>query len=249
MSSSTKAFGQRIIDILDLVQAADARRFQAHERRLRRLAEQLMPTGLISSGSVTIRFAPCGKPGCHCHGDPPQLHGPYWQWTTKVNGKTVTRNLDRSQARLYQEWIANRRRLLGVVAEMEEVSRQAAELLLAEPPAIPAPLTSSKDDARSRGSTRRVTRPMAEALMRLAELVEPAAEVAQEWLESKDDEDHAAIAEARDRLLTTLDESADLAATMSRLLRLLRSAAPQAGLDSRPESRQHASTDSTPSRP
>ncbi len=249
MSSSTKACGRRIIDTLDLVLAADARRFQAHERRLRRLAEQLAPTGLISSGSVTIRFAPCGKPGCHCHRDPPQLHGPYWQWTTKVNGKTVTRNLDQHQAALYQEWIANRRRLLSVLAEMEEVSRQAAEILLAEPPATPAPLTSSMDVVRSRGSTRRVTRPMAEALLRLAELVEPAAEVAQEWLESKDDEDHAATAEARDRLLATLDESPDLATTMSRLLRLLGSAAQQTSQDSRTDSRQHASTASTPSPP
>src|SRR5205823_3765003 len=41
--------------------------------------------------------------------------------------------LSERQALLYQEWIANRRRLLAVVAEMEEVSRQAGELLLSEP--------------------------------------------------------------------------------------------------------------------
>src|SRR5262245_65555244 len=95
-----------------LVLAADARQLQAHQRRLRRLAERLVPTGLISSGSVSTRYAPCGKLGCRCHSDPSQLHGPYWQWTTKVNGKTVTRNLNQRQASLYQEWIANRRRLL-----------------------------------------------------------------------------------------------------------------------------------------
>jgi len=73
---------------------------------------------------------PCGKPGCRCHADPPQLQGPYWQWTRAVRGKTVTRRLSEDQARIYREWIANRRRLLAIVAEMEEVSRQAAELLL-----------------------------------------------------------------------------------------------------------------------
>ena len=73
---------------------------------------------------------PCGKPGCRCQADPPQLQGPYWQWTRAVRGKTVTRRLSEDQARLYREWIANRRRLLAIVAEMEEVSRQAAELLL-----------------------------------------------------------------------------------------------------------------------
>jgi hypothetical protein len=95
---------------------------------------------------------------------------------------------------------------------MEGVSRQAAEILLAEAQATPEPVTSATDVGRPSGSTRRVTRPMAEALTRLAEVVEPAAEAAQEWLESKDDEDHAAIAEARDRLLATLDQSPDLTA-------------------------------------
>ena len=33
---------------------------------------------------------------------------------------------------LYQEWIANRRRLRGVVAQMEAVSEQATQLLLAQ---------------------------------------------------------------------------------------------------------------------
>jgi hypothetical protein len=249
MSSSTKTGGHRIT-ILDFMLAADRRRLRAHERKLRSLAEQLVSSGLISSGSISRRYAPCGKPGCRCHGDPPQLHGPYWQWTTKVNGKTLTRNLSQSQARLYQEWIANRRRLIAIVAEMEEVSRQAAEILLADPLAPSEPLSSSKELGRPRMPTRRVTRPTAEALVRLAELIEPAAEAAQEWLEAMDDEDDpAAIAEARDRLLASLDESPDLITTVSRLLRLLGTLAQQTEQIIRPNFHQPKSNDSTPSHP
>ena len=40
-----------------------------------------------------------------------------------------------------------------------------------------------------------------------AESLEPASDAAQEWLDSKDSEDDDAVAEARDRLLTALDES------------------------------------------
>jgi hypothetical protein len=29
--------------------------------------------------------------------DPAQLHGLYWQWTAKVNGKTVTRRLSETE--------------------------------------------------------------------------------------------------------------------------------------------------------
>jgi hypothetical protein len=66
-----------------------------------------------------------------------------------------------------------------------------------------------------------VTRPLAEALTQLAELVEPAAEAAQEWLESKENEDREAVAEARDQLLAALDQSADLLTTITRLAGLL----------------------------
>lgn len=224
MSGSTKASGRWIIAILDFVPAADEQRLHAHERRLRNLVAQLADIGFISSGSVVRSFSPCGRANCRCHADPPQLHGPYWQWSYRpAGGKTVTRKLDERQAQLYQEWIANRRRLLTVVTEMEEVSRQAAEILLSRPPQASAATASDLP----RRSPLRVTRPLAEALTRLAELVEPAAEAAQEWLDSKDDDDRQAGAEARDHLNVTLDASAELIATIKQLARLLGSTSAQ----------------------
>src|SRR6202012_542964 len=32
-------------------------------------------------GTLADGMARCGPPGCRCHADPPQLHGPYHQWT------------------------------------------------------------------------------------------------------------------------------------------------------------------------
>jgi DNA repair exonuclease SbcCD ATPase subunit len=203
------------------VSAADEQRLRAHERSLRRLAEQLARTGFISSGSVVCSSSPCGRPNCRCHADPPQLHGPYWQWSYRpAGGKTVTRKLTEPQARLYQDWIANRRRLLAIVAEMEEVSRLAAEILLARAHDGPAPSPDGLD--RLQRPARRVTRQLAEALTQIAELAEPAAEAAQAWLDSKDDEDDPeATAEARHQLLATLDQSAELVTTLHQLARLL----------------------------
>lgn len=187
------------------------------------LATQLADSGFISSGSIVRRSGRCGTPTCRCHADPPQLHGPYWQWSYRpTGGKTVSRQLNERQALLYQEWIANRRHLLSIVDEMEEVSRQAAELLLAEPPTR----TLAGPDSGSRPPARRVTRPLAEMLTQLAELLEPAADAAHEWLDARDSDDHEAVAEARERLLTTLDESPDLIATAGQLLRTLRSLGP-----------------------
>jgi hypothetical protein len=108
----------------------DEQSLAALEAELARLKAEIASVGLVSPGSVVRRFMPCGKPGCRCQDDPPRLHGPYWQWSHKVAGKTVTRRLTPDQARLYQQWIANRRRIDQLLAQMEQVSSRAAEILL-----------------------------------------------------------------------------------------------------------------------
>jgi hypothetical protein len=72
-------------------------RLADYEQQYRDLAAQLATIGLIHSGSVTRRYTRCATPGCKCHADPPQPHGPYYQWTTKNNGKTVTRRLTENE--------------------------------------------------------------------------------------------------------------------------------------------------------
>jgi alkanesulfonate monooxygenase SsuD/methylene tetrahydromethanopterin reductase-like flavin-dependent oxidoreductase (luciferase family) len=111
-----------------MVQAKNEERLANYERRYRELAAQLAEIGLISSGSVTHRYTRCGTQGCKCHDDPPQPHGPYYQWTAKVGGKTVTRRLSAHEAELYQEWIANDRRMRHLIGQMRQVAAKAGEL-------------------------------------------------------------------------------------------------------------------------
>lgn len=115
-----------------------AARLADYEHRYRELARELAAIGFIRSGSLAPRYNYCGKANCRCHGDPPQPHGPYFQWTAKVNGKTVNRRLTAREAELYQEWIANDRHLRAIVDRMREVAAKATELIL--------------DDARSHQS-------------------------------------------------------------------------------------------------
>lgn len=104
------------------------------ERSYRALAAELVTelatVGFISPGSVVSRYTSCGKPGCRCQADPPQRHGPYYQWSRAVAGKTVSRRLTQAEAQLYQDWIANRRRIEQLIAQMEQTSAAAADLLL-----------------------------------------------------------------------------------------------------------------------
>lgn len=105
-------------------------RLADYEQRYRELAAQLATIGLIHSGSLTRRYTRCATPGCKCHADPPQPHGPYHQWTAKVNGKTVTRRLSASEAELYEEWIANDRQLRDLIQQMRQIAAKATELKL-----------------------------------------------------------------------------------------------------------------------
>jgi hypothetical protein len=63
---------------------------QRLRRRHQALATRLGQLGFAVSGSLTLRYTYCGKPGCRCQADPPRPHGPYYQLTRKVAGKTVT---------------------------------------------------------------------------------------------------------------------------------------------------------------
>ena len=106
------------------------RRLEDYERHYRELARELAEIGFIAAGSVAPRYNRCGKPNCRCHGDPPRLHGPYYQWTAKVNGKTVNRRLSEDEATLYSEWIANDRRVRALITQMREVAAEAQQIML-----------------------------------------------------------------------------------------------------------------------
>ena len=100
------------------------------QERYRELLAEIAEIGFIRSGSIAPRFNYCGKANCRCHADPPQPHGPYWQWTAKVDGKTVNRRLSAREAELYQEWIGNDRKLHALIDELRRVAEAATNLIL-----------------------------------------------------------------------------------------------------------------------
>ena len=71
------------------------------------------------------RMMKCGQPQCACHRDPAQRHGPSFEWTYKVKGKTVNVKLSKQAAPLYQAATKQNRKLKAVLARMERLSRTA----------------------------------------------------------------------------------------------------------------------------
>jgi hypothetical protein len=102
-----------------------------HRARVREILAELAAIGYALPGSIVQRSTACGRPGCRCQADPPELHGPYLSWTRKTNGKPTTRNLTPEQEQRYRPWLDNNRRLqeliAELVAELQATSVQAIE--------------------------------------------------------------------------------------------------------------------------
>jgi hypothetical protein len=90
---------------------------------------QLHPAGLglALPGTLIERHVRCGRANCRCHADPPVLHGPYWQWTRKAAGKTITRLVPDGQLDDYRQWLDNHRKLRALVAELEALTLAIAD--------------------------------------------------------------------------------------------------------------------------
>lgn len=95
--------------------------------KLARCKAELMRIEVALQGSLTERFMPCGKKGCRCQADPPELHGPYYQWTTKIDGKTKTIRLKKEEVEDFRGWIEEGRRLGECIREWRALSLEAVE--------------------------------------------------------------------------------------------------------------------------
>lgn len=96
-------------------------------QQLARELGKLLSDGEILPGSIQQRMTRCGRPGCACQAEPPRPHGPYWQWTRKVSGKTVTRRLTAEQIGRYRPWIENDRRIHELVSALEAIGIERLE--------------------------------------------------------------------------------------------------------------------------
>lgn len=90
------------------------------------IASRLADAGFALPGSLIERTMRCGKPNCACKADPPRLHGPYHQWTRKVDGKTTTINLTDEQMERYGPWLIEAQRLRRLLNDLEELSLRLA---------------------------------------------------------------------------------------------------------------------------
>jgi hypothetical protein len=93
--------------------------------RFRQARQDLLQIEYFLKGTVLKRMMRCGRPQCACHRDPAKRHGPYFEWTYKVNGKTVNVKLTAESAPLYKAATRQQRKLKTILARLERLSRTA----------------------------------------------------------------------------------------------------------------------------
>jgi hypothetical protein len=97
----------------------------AQEQRFRQARQDILQLDYFLKGTVLQRMMKCGRPQCAGQRDPAKRHGPYFEWTYKVKGKTANVKLSPQAAPLYLAATKRHRKLKAVLTRMERLSRTA----------------------------------------------------------------------------------------------------------------------------
>jgi hypothetical protein len=99
-----------------------------HAQRFQELKRGLDQLEYFCKGTVLKRMTKCGKAYCACRTDPSKRHGPYFELTYKVEGKTVNVRLSPEAAPLYRAASAQFRKLKTTLQRLERISQAVLKL-------------------------------------------------------------------------------------------------------------------------
>lgn len=97
------------------------------EKQYKQLQKELGQIGYICQGSIMSLYRKCGKPECSCREDRSMQHGPYYIWTRKEKGKTITRSLSNERFQKCYQCIQNYKKMEQIIEEMKRISTQIFE--------------------------------------------------------------------------------------------------------------------------
>lgn len=99
-----------------------------YAQQYKELKAEFLGLGYVLQGSVIERWMECGKSACQCHANTQARHGPYYQWSWKTRGRTVSVYLDKEQATLCKDWIRNNRRMQRILTRIRALSLRVIRL-------------------------------------------------------------------------------------------------------------------------
>jgi hypothetical protein len=93
-------------------------------KKLERLKQSLLTLGPVLQGTILPRVIRREDAECPGH---TKHYGPYYQWTRKLEGRTVIQNLTASQAKAYGRAIRENRKLETIIGQLRATSLKILE--------------------------------------------------------------------------------------------------------------------------
>ena len=97
------------------------------EKKYDKLKNQLVKIGHVCLGSINTVYTKCGNTYCECIKDKTKKHGPYYSWTRKIKGKTVSKRLSENQVKICKKFINNYKKLKVLIENMKDVSAKIVD--------------------------------------------------------------------------------------------------------------------------
>jgi hypothetical protein len=114
--------------------------------RYRRIQGKFLSIGLAIPGTIRETYLQCGKAWCACAKKGGQLHGPYYFWNRKVDGKLTSKSIPQGKLRLFQSWINNRQQMEELINQLLEYGQEIAASL---------PSKTEEEKSKKRASAKR----------------------------------------------------------------------------------------------
>ncbi len=94
---------------------------------MKRIQKSISQIDYVLNGSIIKKYGPCGKNNCRCAKDKIHWHRPYYIWTRKENGKTITKSLSKKQVDYCKKAINNMKKLQRNIEKWKKLSIQYLE--------------------------------------------------------------------------------------------------------------------------
>jgi hypothetical protein len=125
------------------------------ERLRAELLARFAGMGDFRRGALNVVFRKCGKENCRCAGPGARGHGPQYNLTRRVGGKTVTVHLKPGpELDKVEREVAEHRRFQDLIAEVSEVSEAICAARPAGVPAAAPPVPQGEKGGPARRSRR-----------------------------------------------------------------------------------------------
>ena len=91
-------------------------------KKVHKIKNNIINIDFILSGTILKKYKQCGKINCRCFKNKKHWHGPYYIWTRKENGKTITKTLTKNQAQSCLKAFKNMKKLNQSLKAWKQIS-------------------------------------------------------------------------------------------------------------------------------